>query len=73
MSYIDLKTIIGYQCNNGACHSAAIAKGTNLVPYHVVKSFDSFEDQASSDEIYGCPNFDWVAMTSFNSLAPGRS
>ena len=49
------------------CHPGAIAGAIILVPYHVVKSCNSFEDQAPVDEI-----FIWVAGSWFIDRAPGQ-
>ena len=49
----------------GACCLAAIAGDTILVPCHVIKALQPFEDWAPVDELYGCLIFKWVAeMTS---------
>ena len=51
--------------SNGACHSEVIA-GATVSWYLVMLSSlcNLSEDWAPEDEIYGCPNFIWVAVTS---------
>ena len=50
----------------------AVIVGTSiLVPYLPSHHYNSFEDRAPVDEIYGCPVFQWVTETWPYDWVPG--